>query len=254
MPEVQIQMQVSEESAPTPRFVGQFKSLPILNVDSFLAETNAFSSHTDSPVLNSGEALDPSTEYSAQVQHIGIFEEYIGASRWSEAVAFTTRSADTNYQVTAPTDLAFTAGQAKDLAFKISNAGSEAGAPKVTVRLPFEALKVTTGTFKVSIGEKNCSLNQSTGKTDFICQLDSLGAGDEVQLAAKITAKDSTVKSIQYQVCDTAKCETTEFTTVNITVADQSPTDPEASSSSSSGGSMFWLFLMTPLLLVRRKK
>jgi hypothetical protein len=81
-----------------------------------------------------------------------------------------------------------------------------------------------------------------------VCQLDSLEAGDEVQLAAKITATDDTVKSIQYQVCDTASCETDDFTTVNITVA------PEASSSSSSGGSMFWLFLMTPLLLVRRKK
>lgn len=235
-----------------------------VDVDSLLPSVTVISSDSGSYTLNSGEALNLNTEYMVQVQHIAESGQLTGASSWSSASSFTTRLANTNYQVTIPTDLAFTAGQAKDLAFKVSNTGPEAGAPKVTIRLPFKAHDVVNGPlsdfFNVSIDGQNCTMTEMGEKTDFTCQLDSLAAAAELQLTAKITAKDASVKTIEYQVCDAEKCDTTDFTTVDITVAapaDLVPTNPASettSSSSSSGGSMFWLFLMTPLLLLRRKK
>ncbi len=237
----------------------QLKELTSVDVISFQPEINVFSSPTENYTLTDGEALSLSTEYIVQVQHIGVYGELTGGSNWSTPASFTTRAADTNYQVTAPTDLTFTAGQAKDLAFNISNTGSEAGSPQVTIRLPFEAFNVVDGTlkdfFSASIGGQDCEMTQSGGKTDFICQLDSLTAAAEIQLAAKITVEDDTVKSIEYQVCDLDKCDDTAFTAVNISVTEpeSAAPSPAASSSSSSGGSMFWLFLMAPLLLIRRK-
>jgi hypothetical protein len=235
--------------------VTAFTSADITN---FLPQITDFSTDSESYTLSDAEQLSPNTAYNVQTQHIAILEDKTAVSNWSDSISFTTRAADTIYQVTAPTDLAFTTGVAKDLAFKISNTGSEAGAPQVTIRLPFEVLSALNGTlsdfFNVSVGGKNCAMNQSGGKTDFVCQLDSLAAAAEVELAAKVTVQDTAISKIEYQVCDTAKCAATAFTAVDITVT-AAPTDPapEASSSSSSGGSMFWLFLMAPLLLVRRK-
>lgn len=223
--------------------------LNLTDVTSFLPDITVFSSATEAHTLDDASRLSPNTEYSVQVQHTGITAPLTGDSSWSTPVSFTTRAADTNYQVTVPTDLAFTTGQAKDLAFNISNTGSETGAPRVIIRLPFEALSIIEGTisdfFNVSIGDNNCELYQSDGKTDFVCHLDSLEAAAEVQLTAKLTVQDTTISKIEYQVCEPAKCAATAFTAVGITVT--------TSGGSSSGGSMFWLFLMTPLLLVRRK-
>jgi hypothetical protein len=230
-----------------------------VDVTSFLPKINVFSSPSESYTLNDGEALNLSTEYTAQVQHIGGSGELTGGSSWSAPVSFTTRAADTNYQVTTPTDLAFTVGVAKNLAFKVSNTGTEAGSPKLTIRLPFNALEVLNGSlhdfFQIISNEPNCSMSAMAEKTDFTCEYDSLAAGGEVQLTTKITVEDIAVESIEYQVCDLDKCDDTPFTTVNISVTDAEPAaqSPAASSSSSSGGSMFWLLLMAPLLLVRRK-
>ena len=237
----------------------QLKELNIVDVTNFLPEINFYTSSTENITLSDAERLNASTKYTTQVQHIGAEGQLIAASSWSAPVSFTTRAADTNYQVTTPTDLAFTVGVAKNLTFKVSNTGSEAGSPQVTIRLPFEALNVVNGTvkdfFSVSIGNQDCEMTQSAGQTDFVCQLDSLAAATEVQLATKITAENDAVKSIEYQVCDLDKCDDTPFTTVNISVTDAEAAtqSPAASSSSSSGGSMFWLLLMAPLLLVRRK-
>ena len=249
----------SKPAATEGEYAIQLKELNIVDVTNFLPEINYFSSATESLTLSDAERLKFSTEYTAQVQHIGAFDQLSAVSSWSTPISFTTRAADTNYQVTAPADLAFTAGVAKDLGFKVANTGSEAGAPQVTIRLPFEAFNIVNGVlkdfFNVSIGGQDCEMTQSAGKTDFVCQLDSLAAAAEVQLAAKITVEDDSVKSIEYQVCDLDKCDDTAFTAINITVT--TPTDPaptdSVSSSSSSGGSMFWLFFMAPLLLIRRK-
>ena len=247
-------------SSPVTGEVGQYdnalKELTTVDVVNFLPEITFTSSTTESVTLSDAESLNASTEYTAQVQHIGTGTSGTGYSNWSAPIAFTTRDADTNYEITVPSDLAFSTGEAKDLTFTIANTGSEEGAPQITIRLPFNALDVLNGTlsdyFNASVGSEDCAMTQSGGETNFICQLDSLAANAEAELAATITVADTSITSIEYQVCDTATCGTTEFTSVDITVADPTTATP-ASGGSSSGGSMFWLFLMAPLLLVRRK-
>lgn len=249
-------------------YVRKLKVFNPSDVTSYLPEVKSFSSTTGDFTLASSDTLDPSTTYTVQVQQFATdtVNPSMGVvdltTAWSAPVTFTTRAPNSNYQVTAPTDLAFTSGQAKTLEFTVANSGSEAGSPQVIVSLPYSALSGLNGTltdfFEATLDGQECAFQVVNSKTNFTCGLTSLAAGADVKLAAKVTAYDVSVKNIEYKVCEPTECAATDFTSLAVTVTEaagsSSGGSSTSSSSSSGGGSAFWMLLFAPLLLVRRRQ
>ena len=239
--------------------------------------------------LDASEALESGTSYDVIVRYVVTDNETfptLAQSPFSAPVSFTT-APDTAYSISLTELPTFTAGETQTLTFSLENTGPDAGAPQITVSLPFS---IVSGIAAVGGGELNTALNAQLNGADgscnaevdisgaviATCTIDELAAGESLSASIDLTFSNASSQVIGYNVCETltddcndislteatltvvaASSETTEEETQEETEEEETPTTTEEapaneSSGSSGGGSSLWLTLLAlPLLRLR---
>jgi len=218
----------------------------------------------EAPSLNFQTTLLPGTKYQAYAQHVATSEDSPNPtiySSFSDAVTFTTEL-NSEYSLDVPSTEGIQAGVPAELAFTLSNTGTDAGIPRVEVRLPFSALENLNGSLSAFFNAESdassadCDTQIENDITTLSCsQALDAGASSTVNVTATFYETGNT--DLEYRVCETKvdTCEGVEFTSLSVSVEAEGGSEPDngSGSSSSGGGSMFWLTLLAlPLLRLRR--
>jgi len=206
-------------------------------------------------IISEEDELESGTQYQAQVRYETTGGDF---SNWSDPVSFTT-DIDTDYQVDLSGNVSFefTAGEPRFLTVNVSNEGTDAGHPKLQLRLPFNVLDGLDGTVSdfYSISGCGSSVVINGGASVVSCDLAELGAESSVDVTATLTLKEG-VDVIEYRVCEQDLCDEVPYESLAVSVvAGVPPPTPGGSSisSSSSGGAFWYLLLGLPVLGIFRK-
>ena len=206
-------------------------------------------------------------------------------SALSAPVFFSTVASD--YSISASALPTLTVGESKTFSLTLTNTGTYAGEPQVTVQVPFAVLSginsiggsdiETTLNAQIDGGSCNVDVDVS-GPTTITCGGVELAVDASVTVTVDLTFANESTQVIAFDVCETltddcnsqslqevalsvvAAVPDVDVTTPDVTTPDVTTPTPEESpenegSGSSGGGSSLWLMLLAlPLLTMRSQR
>ena len=221
---------------------------------------------SDTTDLAASDLLDPATQYYAQVRYSATSstDSSTRYSPWSEPVAFTT-DVQSAYSFGPENDAPLTVleNDITNIKFLLSNTGTDAGEPQVSLRFTLPNAEAELGIFSATLSDQagSCLTSRTSNEADteiaITCRVSKLEAGDSIEATLRLRLYSDT--DFEYRACETLlnRCSDVEYTAGQVTViasGDEIDDETESESSGDSGGSTLWLTLLAlPLLRLRRK-
>ncbi|TNC93027.1 MAG: hypothetical protein CSH36_01460 [Thalassolituus sp.] len=221
---------------------------------------------SDTTDLAASDLLDPATQYYAQVRYSATSstDSSTRYSPWSEPVAFTT-DVQSAYSFGPENEAPLTVleNDITNIKFLLSNTGTDAGEPQVSLRFTLPNAEAELGIFSATLSDQagSCLTSRTSNEADtdiaITCRVSQLEAGDSIEATLRLRLYSDT--DFEYRACETLlnRCSDVEYTAGQVTViasGDEIDDETESESSGDSGGSTLWLTLLAlPLLRLRRK-